>query len=71
MISVDLARLDAQMSLPNLTCAGTRLGDEVVQVYHQVSKELRVAITKQHPVPIRRLVDFERVTVRSQVVVQH
>ena len=77
---------------------GALLGDEVVQVYHQVSETLRSAITKQHPgaenifldplfilkmitlprqardkhignkgvfraVPLRRLVDFQRVTV--------
>jgi hypothetical protein len=44
---------------------GARLGDEVVQVYHQVSEALRVSITKLHPVPLRRLIEFERVTVAA------
>ena len=46
-----------------IVSAGARIGDEVVQVYHQVGTELRASIIQQHPVPLRRLVEFERVTV--------
>jgi len=37
-------------------------GDEVVQVYHSVSAEIKAAC--QHPVPIKKLVGFERVTLQ-------
>ena len=46
-----------------LRTTGARVGDEVVQVYHQVGSKLRATIKQQHPVPLRRLVEFERVTV--------
>ena len=35
------------------------------QVYHQVGGALRAAIRKLHPVPMRRLVQFARVTVAA------
>jgi len=35
---------------------GTRAGDEVLQVYHSVSFKV-----KDHPVPIKRLINFERI----------
>jgi hypothetical protein len=52
-----------QGEIVRLRTTGTRVGDEVVQVYHQVGSNLRATIMKQHPVPLRRLVEFERVTV--------
>ena len=49
-------------SLANFSCTvkntGPRVGDEVLQVYHRVSDSLRSSLS--HPVPLRRLVDFER-----------
>jgi len=40
---------------------GARAGDEVLQVFHRVSDIIRKQCT--HPVPLRSLVDFTRVTV--------
>jgi len=40
------ANVSVECSVKN---TGALLGDEVVQVYHQVSETLRSAITKQHP----------------------
>ena len=42
---------------------GTWGGDEVVQVYNAVSDAIRKTATALHPVPIKQLVDFQRVTV--------
>ena len=42
---------------------GSREGDEVVMVYHRVSDDIRKSVT--HPVPLRRLVDFNRVSLAS------
>jgi len=38
-------------------------GDEVVMVYHQAGSDIRKKVT--HPVPIKQLVDFQRVTVKK------
>ena len=47
----------------SLTNTGKSLaGDEVVLVYHAVGDEIRAAASQSHPVPIRRLVDFRRVS---------
>jgi beta-glucosidase len=54
------ANVSARCTVRN---TGARLGDEVVQVYHRVSEALRTSIAKLHPVPRRRLIEFERVTV--------
>ncbi len=44
------------------TCtAGDLDGDEVLQVYHRASRLLRETLT--HPVPLRSLIEFERVFV--------
>jgi hypothetical protein len=39
---------------------GSVVGDEVVQVYHSVSAAIKASAG--HPVPIKRLVQFDRVT---------
>ena len=44
---------------------GTRDGDEVVQVYHAVGDAIRKAVTPVHPVPLKQLVGFERVSVKA------
>merc|ERR1712232_1109494 len=35
-------------------------GDEVLQAYHQVSDTIRAGL--DHPVPLRKLIEFERVS---------
>ena len=42
---------------------GKMTGDEVVMVYDALSSAVRSAVGNSHPVPIKRLVDFERTTV--------
>ena len=49
--------------MPSVVTACRTYRRTTVQVFHEVSETLRTAITKLHPVPIRRLVEFERVTV--------
>ena len=44
---------------------GARAGDEVVQVYHSVGDAIRTRISKDHAVPRKRLVAFERVAVTA------
>ena len=44
---------------------GELAGDEVVLVYDTLSDVVREAVGTAHPVPIRRLVDFERVSVSA------
>ena len=39
--------------------------DEVVMVFDALSAGIRTTIGKTHPVPIRRLVDFERSTIAA------
>jgi hypothetical protein len=46
----------------NVTNTGDRTGDEVVMVYHVAGAVVRATATKTHPVPLRSLVGFERVT---------
>ena len=43
-----------------VTNTGAREGDEVVQLYHRVSDAIRRAA--DHPIPLRKLVEFERVS---------
>eukprot|EP00041_Stephanoeca_diplocostata_P032968 m.1075677 g.1075677 ORF g.1075677 m.1075677 type:complete len:179 (+) comp24243_c0_seq4:230-766(+) len=40
-------------------CAGSRTGDEVLMCFHAVSDDIRKSA--DHPVPFKRLVEFERV----------
>ena len=62
-LSIDSGRnMSVECTVAN---TGSLLGDEVVQVYHQVGGALRTSISKLHPVPLRRLVQFERVTVAA------
>lgn len=44
---------------------GELAGDEVVLVYDTLSDGVREAVGASHPVPIRRLVDFERVSISA------
>ena len=53
---------------PKITCTvtnsgGAKVGDEVLMAYHSVGKDVKAAA--KHPVPIKELVAFERVTVTS------
>ena len=41
-------------------------GDEVLMVYHSVGAEIRNSVN--HPVPFRKLVDFDRMSVSSKGV---
>ena len=54
-----------------ITCTvinkGNVSGDEVVQLYHSAGKQIRAAAT--HPIPIKSLVDFQRVSLQSQASV--
>lgn len=54
------AQLSFSCSVKN---TGSVAGDEVVQVFHSVSSAIRTAA--KHPVPIRRLVDFGRVSLAA------
>lgn len=45
----------------NVTNTGKRAGDEVLMVFHRLSAPLRAAVLREHPVPLKQLVDFERV----------
>ena len=40
-------------------------GDEVVMVCDSLSAAIRTTVEKAHPVPTKRLVDFERVSVSA------
>ena len=42
---------------------GALAGDEVVMVYDALSAGVRAAVGKAHPVPLKRLVEFDRVAV--------
>jgi hypothetical protein len=44
-----------------ITNTGSVEGDEVLLVYHNVSQEIRAAA--DHPIPLKQLIAFERVTV--------
>jgi len=50
----------------NVKNVGSRKGDEVVMLYHRVSDQIKSSVN--HPVPIRQLVDFNRVTVDSSAM---
>jgi len=47
----------------NVLNNGSLSGDEVVMVFHSVGNDIRSKV--DHPVPIKQLVEFERVTVES------
>ena len=46
---------------------GNVSGDEVVQLYHSVGKQIRAVAT--HPIPLKSLVDFQRVSLQPQASV--
>lgn len=54
------AEMEVRCSVKN---TGSREGDEVVMVFHRVSQEIRQAV--DHPVPFKRLVAFERLTLAA------
>jgi hypothetical protein len=45
-----------------VTNTGTLHGDEVLQVYHVPGATVRKLVGAQHPVPLKSLVEFERVS---------
>ena len=49
----------------SVTNSGQREGDQVILVYHSVSQEIRTRVGTRHPVPLRALVGFERLTVAA------
>jgi len=60
---------DKEEDKSTVTCSVSNLGDvdgdEVVFVYHAAGNDTRKAALDHHPVPIKALVDFERVTVEA------
>jgi beta-glucosidase len=48
-----------------VTNTGASAGDEVVMVYDSMSDAIRTAVGKAHPLPIKRLVDFQRVSLAA------
>ena len=44
---------------------GSMAGDEVVLVYDSLSAAIRAAVGTAHPLPTKRLVDFQRVSVAA------
>ena len=62
---------DTTLDDSDITCScdikntGNMAGDEVVMVYDALSQAVRSAVGKSHPVPIKRLVDFERTTIAA------
>ena len=51
-----------------VTNTGAWDGDEVVQVFHAVSDAIRETASVLHPVPIKQLVGFQRVTVAKGAI---
>jgi hypothetical protein len=43
-------------------------GDEVVQVYHKVGDDIRDQVGDAHPLPLKQLIDFERIRVAKQTM---
>lgn len=41
-------------------------GDEVLMVYHAVGDSIRIKLNTTHPIPIRNLVQFDRVTLKPK-----
>jgi len=48
-----------------VTNTGDRHGDEVVLVYHQPQNTLRAQLDGKHPIPLKRLIGFERVALAA------
>jgi beta-glucosidase len=44
---------------------GTMAGDEVVLVFDALSYSVRAAVNDSHPVPTKRLIDFERTSIAA------
>lgn len=47
----------------NVTNTGSRTGDEVVLAFHRVGDDVRRQASANHPVPLKRLLSWQRVTV--------
>lgn len=62
---------DTTLHDSDITCScdvkntGKMAGDEVVMVYDALSQAVRSAVGDSHPVPIKRLVDFERTAIAA------
>ena len=41
---------------------GKLAGDQILQVYHRLGDAVRATVSKLHPVPIKQLVHFERLS---------
>ena len=48
-----------------VTNEGPMDGDEVAQVYHSPGEDIRRHVSHRHPLPLKRLVEFERVHARQ------
>lgn len=61
------AQTCSQDSTKDIVCStrntGAREGDQILMMYHRVGTDISHNVT--HPVPLRRLVDFERVSVAA------
>ena len=55
------SKISDQLVYCDVTNIGRAMGDEVLMVYHSVSEDIRKSVT--HPVPIKQLVDFQRMRI--------
>ena len=46
----------------DVTNTGKMVGDEVLMIFHAVGDDIRAAASKLHPVPLKQLVEFERIS---------
>jgi len=50
----------------DVTNTGARDGDEVLMLFHSVGSDIRGNVGSQHPIPLKNLIGFERVSVASK-----
>eukprot|EP00475_Leptophrys_vorax_P024823 TRINITY_DN343_c0_g1_i1.p1 TRINITY_DN343_c0_g1~~TRINITY_DN343_c0_g1_i1.p1 ORF type:complete len:746 (+),score=247.05 TRINITY_DN343_c0_g1_i1:83-2320(+) len=50
----------------DVTNTGSRDGDEVVMLFHAVGADVRAQFGSQHPIPLKNLIGFERVSVAAK-----
>ena len=60
-----MAEADAISCTTKVMNTGSMAGDEVVLVYDSLSAAIRAAVGTAHPLPTKRLVDFQRVSVAA------